>query len=107
MDKELRDFLDRICKSEAQLENYFARKVEEAGGWAVKFNSVGTNGLPDRIVFFSGFTWLVELKWKRGVVQPHQVICHKRFKKYGFKVRIVRTKEEVRQFVDDMQNLIF
>jgi hypothetical protein len=105
MDKRIQDFIDNEFKSELHLETFLTRKVKENGGWAIKFNSVGTNGLPDRIIFYSGFVWLVEVKWKKGAVRPLQIATHKQFQKNGFRVRIVRTKEDVNEFIQDMLNL--
>jgi hypothetical protein len=103
--KKLQDFLDRKFLSEAHLEDFFCREVKKAGGWSVKFNSVGTNGLPDQIVFYKGFAWVVELKTEKGIVQPHQLHIHKRFDRHGFKVRVIRNKKQVADFIHDMLNL--
>jgi hypothetical protein len=104
--KKMRDFLDRNIKYESQLERYFARKVEEAGGWSVKFNSIGTNGLPDRIVFYMGMVWLVELKTPKGRLSPIQEVIHKKFKRHRFNVRVVRDKEQVTAFINEMIQII-
>lgn len=98
------EYRDRIVKYESHLEDIFCRKVKEAGGWSIKFNSIGTNGLPDQIIFYKGITWLVELKRPQGVVAPIQLVCHKRFATHGFPVRIIRTKEEIEKFIQDMKN---
>lgn len=105
--KKVKAFSDRKVKTEAHLENIFCRKVEESGGWALKFTPAGVTGLPDRVVFYRGFTWLVELKTERGVVQPRQKVCHARFAKLGFKVRIVRNQQDVDTFIEDMLNMEF
>lgn len=105
LQKKMQDYKDREFKYESHLEDFFCRKVKEAGGWAVKFNPVAVSGLPDQLVFFKGFTWLIELKTLRGVVSERQKVIHKRFAGYGFRVRVVRTKEQVAEFIEDMLNL--
>lgn len=106
MNEEIKNRIKQEFKLESQLEECFRTEVKKAGGWAIKFNSVGTNGLPDRIVFYKGFTWLVELKTSRGAVQPNQKAIHKRFAAYGFKVRIVRDREAILNFIQDMLNIV-
>lgn len=89
-------------KNEAQLENYFCKKVKQAGGWPIKFNSMGTNGLPDQIIFYKGFTWLVELKTPKGVLMPRQKAIHEMFRLHNFKVRVIRNRQQVLDFIDQM-----
>ena len=105
MDQKVHDFIDKKIKTESHLEEFFTREVKKAGGWAVKFNPLGTRGLPDRIVFYHSFTWLVELKTEKGVVQPVQKNVHELFATHGFKVRIVRNKKQVADFIQDMLNM--
>lgn len=93
---------DKSFKYESQLEDYFARKVKEAGGWAVKFDPAACSGLPDRLVFYGGHVWLIELKLPKGVVSPIQQAMHRRFLKLGHKVKIVRTKDDVTAFIIEM-----
>jgi hypothetical protein len=104
--KAMQEFKDRSFKCESHLENYFARKVKEAGGMAIKFNPTTNAGLPDRIVFYKGRTWLVELKMPKGRVSPVQQVMHNRFKLHGFPVTIVRTKEDVAKFINTMTQRI-
>lgn len=106
MNEEIRTYLDKRIKTEAHLEEVFSREVKKAGGWSIKFNSIGTNGLPDRIVFYKCFTWLVELKTPKGTIQPIQKNIHKKFSDHGFKVRIVRSREDILAFVEDMLNIV-
>lgn len=103
--KANREYRDKVFKYEAHLEEYLCRKVKEAGGLPIKFTSLTMTGLPDRIIFYNGFTWLVELKMPKGSVQPNQAVCHKLFARHGFKTWIVRTKEDVEKFIDSMRNI--
>lgn len=103
--KRISEQRDRVFMSEAHLEEHFTRKVKEAGGLALKFTSLSRTGLPDRIVFYKGLTWLVELKTPKGTVQSNQKVCHNLFKVYGFDVRIVRNKQQVAAFIEQMKNL--
>lgn len=93
-------------KSESHLESIFCFQVRYAGGWPVKMNPIGNAGLPDRIVFFRGTTWLVELKTPKGTVSAVQDAVHRKFKMFGFKVRIVRTKEDIAAFITEMVDSI-
>jgi hypothetical protein len=88
--------------TEGAVENYLKNEVEKAGGWAVKFNPTGHTGLPDRIIFYKGLTWLVEAKSPRGHTREHQKAKHAEFAKYGFRVRIVKNKTQVDEFINDM-----
>jgi hypothetical protein len=103
--KKNRELRGRVIKSEANLENFFCNKVKEAGGWAIKGDCASVTGIPDRIVFYEGFTWLVELKSPTGKISPVQESVHRMFEKLKFKVRIIRTKQEVFDFIKEMQEL--
>jgi hypothetical protein len=96
-------YLKRQPKDERTLEGYFCAKVRKAGGLAVKGDCRSVAGFPDRIVFYMGQAWLVELKTLKGVVSPLQLVIHKRLLALGFKVRIIRTRYEVNRFVENMK----
>lgn len=102
--QQVKDFRDRTFRSESQLEEYFVEQVRKVGGLAIKFNSSGANGLPDRIIFYNGAAWLVELKTPKGTTQPNQKVMHTKLLRYGFEVRIVRDKSQVHNFIEDMIN---
>lgn len=96
-----------IPQKESALESYFCKQVKEAGGWAIKGDSRSLPGIPDRIVFYRGYTWLVELKMPGRYPTAVQRHIHERFERLEFKVEVIRTKEEVHQFTDRMKNIQF
>lgn len=93
---------EKLVNSEKHLEQHFCWKVRQIGGFAVKMNPIGIAGLPDRMVLYKGKTWFIELKTPRGKVSPVQESMHRRFKMYGHEVRIIRTKEEIIAFIQEL-----
>ncbi len=89
---------------EKEIEQYFVKRVKEMGGKAYKWVSPGNDGVPDRIVFFSGVTVLVELKAPGKKPTPLQIAKHKELEKLGQKVLVVDSKEKVDQFIYNLQN---
>ena len=85
------------------------QKVEEAlrvavhtrGGMCEKFAPVRA-GLPDRIVIFEGRVHLVELKAPGGELRAAQYVFHERAKKRGVEVVVLRSIQEVHQWVQDL-----
>lgn len=60
---------------ERNVERFFVRTVERAGGATYKFVSPSRRGVADRIACLpDGATWFVELKAKRGRVAGLQEI---------------------------------
>lgn len=104
--KENSQKIKELGLSEKALENYFIRQVEKVGGWAVKFNPSGNSGLPDRIIFYKGKTWLVELKKFNGKLSPGQIAVHKKFLKFGYTVLIIRSKKDIEIFIKKINNEI-
>lgn len=84
---------------ESEIENYFVRRVREAGGLQRKFTSPGTRGVPDRIVAFRGRVRLVELKAPQGELSVAQEREHKRWTDAGIPVFVMRTKEQIDVFI--------
>ena len=81
---------------ERDLERYLRRKVEVAGGLALKFTSPGNDGVPDRLVILpGGKTIFVELKAPRGRLSSLQRWQQSRLTRRGCEVRTVWTREQV------------
>lgn len=89
---------------ENEIEQYLVKRVKEMGGKAYKWVSPGNDGVPDRIVFFSRVTVLVELKAPGKKPTPLQIAKHKELAKLGQKVLVVDSKEKVDQFIYNLQN---
>ena len=88
---------------ERDVERYFIKRVKEAGGLQRKFKSPGFSGVPDRICGFPGGRFaFVEMKRPGAKAQLGQLREHHRWKKLGFLVFVVDTKEGVDVFIDFM-----
>ena len=88
---------------EREVEQYFIRRVREAGGLQRKFVSPGHKGVPDRICGFPG-AWFafVELKRPTKGAEAHQAREHKRWRDLGFAVFVLDTKTAVDMFIEHM-----
>lgn len=89
---------------ESSLENKLKKAVEDAGGKCLKFVSPGLRGVPDRICLFPGErTAFVEMKKTGGTLRPLQEKCKRDFKKLGFHVYVIDSKEKIRAFLIDVK----
>lgn len=88
---------------ERDIEKYLNRKVKEIGGLSLKFTSPGQAGVPDRIVIHQGRIYMVELKTVQGRVSALQMSVIRKLKKHGIDVLIIRSKQEVDDFVSNLQ----
>lgn len=87
---------------ERDIEQYFIRRVREAGGLQRKFVSPGHRGVPDRILVLSGRICFVELKAPGKDLRPDQVREHLKLKSAGANVWTASTKEAVDILIDRM-----
>lgn len=88
---------------EREVEQYFIRRVREAGGLQRKFVSPGHKGVPDRICGFDGGRFsFVELKRPTKTAEAHQAREHKRWRDLGFVVFVLDTKAAVDVFIEYM-----
>lgn len=86
---------------ERDIEQYFIRRVREAGGLQRKFVSPGVRGVPDRIVGFpKGVFAFVELKAPGEKPRSDQQREHHRWEKLGFRVYVVDSKAAVDVVID-------
>lgn len=84
---------------EARVEKKLVGMVRKLGGRALKFESPGTAGVPDRIVLMPhGKIYFVELKAPGEKPRPLQVAIHEEFKALGFEVEVIDTTEGVEAF---------
>lgn len=88
---------------ERDIEQYFIRRVREAGGLQRKFVSPGHRGVPDRIVGFpiQRFAF-VELKAIGETPRSDQLREMIRWSEKGFMVWVIDTKELVDKFIEEM-----
>ena len=88
---------------ESEIEAYFVRRVEEAGGLQRKFVSPNFRGVADRICGFPGARFaFAELKRPKKDAEDHQKREHARWRKLGFIVFVLDTKAAVDVFIDYM-----
>jgi hypothetical protein len=82
-----------VSTLEKNLERTFIRRVEKAGGRAVKLQG---RGLPDRMVLLPGGRVLfVELKQLKGRLTLHQEFWMEELAALGFETRVVRSLEDM------------
>lgn len=84
---------------ERLIEAYLRRKVELAGGIAVKQDWVGIRGAPDRLIMLPGRLFFIELKRKGVKPEPHQVRLHNRMRELGVEVHVVDDVDQVDELV--------
>ena len=84
---------------EREIEQYFIRRVREAGGLQRKFVSPGHKGVPDRIAVISGVVHFVELKAPGELLRADQVREHKKLRDAGCNVWVVDSKDAVEYFI--------
>lgn len=85
---------------EREIEQYFIRRVREAGGLQRKFVSPGHRGVPDRIVVFDGGrVSFVELKAPGKEARDDQRREHKRLRDKGCIVHVLDSRDMVDEFI--------
>lgn len=89
---------------ESIVEKKFTAEVKKRGGLAVKFVSLGFNGVPDRLVLFPGGRMaFVELKAPGETMQPLQQYRARQFAALGFRVYTVDHTEMIGGILDEIQ----
>lgn len=92
--------------SEHQIEQYLVSQVKKRGGWAPKFVSPGTNGMPDRIVLMpgtkpdGGHIGFVELKAPGEKPRPLQLYRHQQLRDMGFQVFVMDDFDQAQMIID-------
>ncbi len=81
---------------EKMIERKFFDEAKAAGGWAPKFTSPGTAGMPDRILLFpGGKIAFVEVKAPGKKPRPLQLTRHAALRRLGFKVFVLDGFEQI------------
>lgn len=87
--------------SEHMIEQHLVNEVKKQGGWAPKFVSPGTNGMPDRIVLMPGGNLaFVELKAPGEKPRPLQVYRHQQLRDLGFQVFVMDDFDQTQMIID-------
>ena len=84
---------------ENDVEKYLIKKCEKMGALCWKWTSPGRRGVPDRIVFCLGKTYLTELKRPGEKPRLDQKVIHDKLKKVGIPVHVLDSKDEVDKFL--------
>jgi hypothetical protein len=86
---------------EREVEQYFIRRVREAGGLQRKFVSPGHKGVPDRICILKSVVHFVELKAPGKPLRDDQAREHRKLRAAGItNVWLVDSKEGVDYFIE-------
>lgn len=90
---------------EITVEEHLIDGVRARRGLCIKFLP-SVAGVPDRIVFLpTGRIYLAELKAPDGRLRPDQKIMHKRLAERGVPVAVLSSKEEVDEWLDNLDTL--
>lgn len=90
---------------EREIEKKLVDGVRKLGGRAYKFVSPGNDGVPDRIVVLPGISPVfVELKTETGRLSSLQNVQIKMLKDLGQDVRVLYGLEDVKRFLEEIQN---
>lgn len=94
----------RLPFSEHDVEQNLVEEVKRAGGWAPKFTSPGTNGMPDRIVLLpGGHMGFVEVKAPGKKPRPQQLLRHKRLRELGFQVFVMDDFDQAQTIIESIR----
>lgn len=89
---------------EKDIEHKLLTEVKSAGGLALKFVSPGFDGMPDRIVLLrGGKLGFVEVKAPGKHPRPLQTVRHRMLQKFGFKVYVIDSAEQIEGVIDDIR----
>ena len=81
---------------EREIERRLVKAINHAGGWAPKFTSPGTDGMPDRIMLFpGGKVAFAEVKAPGKKPRPLQLMRHKALMDMGFKVFVIDGVDQI------------
>ena len=87
---------------ERDIEAYFRREVQRAGGVAFKFVSPAHRGVSDRIVCLQGQTWFVELKRPGGRLMPLQRVFAAEMERLGQNYVCLSSREEITEWLSGL-----
>lgn len=90
---------------EREIEKKLVDGVRKLGGRAYKFVSPGNDGVPGRIVVLPGrVPKFIELKTETGRLSSLQNVQIKKLKDLGQDVRVLYGLEDVKRFLEEIQN---
>lgn len=87
---------------ETEIEEKLRKGVKKLGGMALKWVSPGNGGVPDRLVFLpGGMVIFVELKADDGYLSEKQKKMHKKLKRCGIPVHVVKGEDAAKRFLGE------
>jgi hypothetical protein len=89
---------------ENEIKQYLRKAVHDMGGICLNFNSPGYTGVPDKLVLYRGNIFCVELKQPCGRLSLRQKRVIEKFSSVGVKVYVLKSIDEVKQFIEDLKN---
>lgn len=89
--------------TEKQIESRLVRKCVKSGIYQIK--NTGGNGLPDRLLIYSGLHWFVELKRTGKKPTKIQQSVAKRLRKAGSIVMLADSYEDVDLIIESILGL--
>lgn len=91
---------------ESMVEKKLITEVKKRGGLALKFISPGLDGVPDRLVLFTGGRLgFVELKAPGKKMNPLQIKRAKQLRVLDFKVYCIDDPKMIGGILDEIQTL--
>ena len=85
---------------EKMIERKFTEAARAAGGWAPKFTSPGTDGMPDRIMLMpGGKIAFVEVKAPGKKPRPLQLMRHAALRRLGFNVFVLDDPDQIQSII--------
>jgi hypothetical protein len=84
---------------ERQIEARLKKRVKESKGLSLKFLST-ISGVPDQLVLINSKVFFVELKTQTGKLSARQQIVFKQLEEQGFPVTVIRSYEEIEEFIN-------
>lgn len=86
------------------IEKALVDEVKRRGGMAFKFNSLGCNGVPDRLVLLPGRKIaFIEVKAPGEVMRPLQKRRKRQIEVLGFPVYCLDNQERIEVILDEVQ----
>jgi len=90
---------------ERAIEQKFVAAVKAVGGLALKFTSLGFDGVPDRIALLPGGKMaFVEVKAPGEKPRPLQLARHRLLRRLGFKVYVLDDESQIGGMIDEIQS---
>lgn len=90
---------------EKVIEQKLTKAVRQNGGVCWKFTSLGTAGVPDRIILIpKGRIAFVEVKAPGEKPRPLQLSRHKLLRRLGFKVYVLDNIDDIEKIISEVKN---